>query len=659
MSHTLWKRLAALSAALLLADVLFVAFAVAMRVGGSPPAALSGALLALPLLAALCYFLRGFHAAHLNEARRDASERLARTEETAALRLHTIESLAIAIDAKDQTSHGHVRRSRVYAVELGKLFGLKQGELDALRDGALLHDIGKLAVPEYILNKPGKLTAAEFEKMKIHTTVGGDIVRRVNFPYPVEEVVRHHHEKWDGTGYPEGLRGEEIPLVARILSVVDFYDATRCDRPYRRGRGREETLAMLAEMAGTSFDPSVVEMFVAHLEQFETLLSTEDMSEQVQAERDAKDETARTTRSQPETPSRRRADDAAGFRSIAQAQREVFALHEIMQAVGSSLSLGDTASLVAGKLKSIVPFDTCVVYVVDEKTGRAEPVCVSGPDAEFFEGRAVQPGEGITGWVIANARAMASASPELELADAPAELAAHVGGVLSAPLAREGRTFGAVTLFAAAPYAGEHPRLLESACQHAASALGNALMHERTKQSALTDPLTELPNARALHLVLDQRVAECQRAGREPFALLCMDVDDFREFNERHGHGVGDRLLASVAAVCKNELRQMDVLARYDGDEFVAVMPTATADVAAIVTERLRAAVESHRFAVRTGHAVRVSLSVGTACFPADGETAAELLDAATRHMRRAKQARKHAPGAPHTDTVVPLDSYR
>ena len=658
MSQKLWKRLTALSAALLAMDVLVVTATVLRETEAVRPPAASAVLLLPPLLGALIFSLRRLHARQIEAFASAASERVARLEETAELRLQTVESLAIAIDAKDQTSHGHVRRSRIYAVELGKRFGLAPGELDALRDGALLHDIGKLAVPEYLLNKPGKLTAAEFEKMKIHATVGGDIVRRVNFPYPVEAVVRHHHERWDGTGYPAALRGEEIPLVARILAVVDFYDTTRCDRPYRRGRGRAETLALLAEMAGTSFDPAVVGMFVAHLEEFERLIPAEDIAELAPAEPSA---TAETAAGAPGTRAdRRRGGEAsAGFRSIAQAQREVFALHEIMQAVGSSLSLSDTSALVAGKLKSIVPFETCVVYVVDGKTGRAEPVFVAGDGAEFFGRRAVQPGEGITGWVVSNARPMASAAPEIELAGVEDEVAARVGGVLSAPLVREGRTFGAVTLFAAEAYAGEHLRLLESACEHAATALANALMHERTRQSALTDPLTELPNARALHLVLEQRVAECQRAGREPFALLCLDVDDFRGFNERHGHGVGDRLLASVAAVCKEQLRQMDVLTRYEGDEFVAVMPTATADVAAVVTERLRAAVESHRFAVRTGHSVRVSLSVGAACFPADGETASDLLGAAARNLRRAKLARKLAPGAPHAETVIPIDNYR
>ncbi|HEV3469028.1 MAG TPA: HD domain-containing phosphohydrolase [Pyrinomonadaceae bacterium] len=654
MSRSKWKRAATLTAVIFLADALLTVSAVSFRFTHWQEAALCGGLLSALLLPAFLFFSLASVRERGREAARAAAERLRRSEETARLRLSTVESLAMAIDAKDQTTHGHVRRTQIYAVELGRVLGASEAELEALRDGALLHDIGKLAVPEYILNKPGKLTAAEFEKMKIHASVGGDIVRRVNFPYPVEAVVRHHHERWDGTGYPAGLAGEEIPLAARVIAVADFYDTTRCDRPYRAGLSRDESLRMLAEMSGTSFDPRVVAQFIAHLERFESLIPEEVRREQVPPE---------ASRTPTGDGSRRAADHSAGFRTIAQAQREVFALHEIAQAIGSSLSLQDTAALVAGKLRAIVPFDTCVIYVVDERAGRAEPVFVAGAHAELFEGRGVQVGEGITGWVIANARPMSSASPELELAGAPAGAASRVGGVLSAPLVREEGAFGAVTLFSAAAgaFAGEHVRLLETVCLHASGALSNALMHERTRESALTDPLTELPNERALHLILDQRVAECQRAGREPFAVLCLNLDDFRGVNERYGHGVGDRLLAAVAGVCKGQLRQMDVLARREGDEFVAVMPTATAEVAALVAERVRAAVESHSFAVRTGRTARVRMSAGAACFPADGETAGELLLAAARAMRRDKGGRKLGPGALASDSasVVPIDSYR
>nr|MDQ3803809.1 HD-GYP domain-containing protein [Acidobacteriota bacterium] len=284
MSRSKWKRPALLTATILLADALLILSAVSFRFPYWREAALCGSLVAATLLPALLFLLRAASRERRQGAARAAGERMRRLEETARLRLSTIESLAMAIDAKDQTGHGHVRRTQIYAVELGRVLGVGEAELEALRDGALLHDIGKLAVPEYILNKPGKLTAAEFEKMKIHTSVGGDIVRRVNFPYPVESVVRHHHERWDGAGYPEGLRGEQIPLVARVIAVVDFYDTTRCDRPYRAGLSREESLSMLEGMAGSSFDPLVVEKFIAHVEYFESLIPEEDRLEQVRPE---------------------------------------------------------------------------------------------------------------------------------------------------------------------------------------------------------------------------------------------------------------------------------------------------------------------------------------------------------------------------------------
>src|SRR4026207_560385 len=243
------------------------------------------ALAVLTLLISTHVFLfYRFNERRLVQLSEAEAERRQHPEEMAPIHMNTIESLAIAIDAKDQTTHGHVRRTQIYATQMGKLLNVSESDLRALHGGALLHDIGKLAVPEYILNKPGKLTEAEFAKMKIHPTVGGDILKRVNFPYPVEDIVRYHHEKWDGSGYPKGLRGEAIPLVARIISVVDFYDATRCDRPYRKGMTREESLALLRNMSTTAFDPRVVEVFIAHVEEFDRLIAAEDIQEQVDSE---------------------------------------------------------------------------------------------------------------------------------------------------------------------------------------------------------------------------------------------------------------------------------------------------------------------------------------------------------------------------------------
>ncbi len=656
------KLLAPLSALLVLSGACASLYVLSrFGVGGNLFWLCASLLSAALLSCALIFALSRFHGRRFAQARRAGDEALRRAREAEELNARTVESLAIAIDAKDQTTHGHVRRTRVYAAEMGKLLCVGPPEMEALKAGALLHDIGKLAVPGYLLNKPGRLTAAEFEKMKVHAVVGGDIIRRVGFPYPVEEIVRHHHERWDGTGYPAGLKGEEIPLVARIISVVDFYDSTRCDRPYRAGMSRDESLALLQRMAGKAFDPALVAAFVENVARFDALIAPQDIGEQVWPADEwlAGEPAARDSEHGADSAPVRDADSSSGFRSIADVQREVFALHEFAQVVGASLNLQDTAALVAARLRAVVPFDTCVIFAVEEKTGCAVPVHAAGENSEFFGARRVPVGEGITGWVIANARPMCAAHPELDVRGVPAEIAKLVRGVICAPLVREDGAFGAITLYSkeGAAYNAERLRLLESVCLHASSALGNAITHERTKESALTDPVTELPNARALRLLLDQRVAECQRTRRGPLALLSIDVDDFRLVNEELGHGIGDRLLAAVAAVVRGQLRQMDMLARYTGDEFVAVLPSASEAEAAMVAERVRAAVESQKFQVKAGRAVQLSVSVGVSCYPEAGETADDLLLTAAQNMRRNKHARKLSHGNPAS--VVPIDAYR
>src|SRR6202453_5045837 len=192
-------------------------------------------------------------------------------EEMANLHLRTIEALALAIEAKDQTTHEHLQRVRVYAIEVAKELGVKGAELEALHAAALLHDIGKLAVPEHIISKPGRLTPEEFEKMKIHTVIGAEILERVRFPYPVVPIVRAHHEKWDGSGYPFGLKGTEIPIGARILSAVDYLDALASDRQYRRAMPLDDVMQRISGEAGKSFDPKVVDVLKRRYKSLENL----------------------------------------------------------------------------------------------------------------------------------------------------------------------------------------------------------------------------------------------------------------------------------------------------------------------------------------------------------------------------------------------------
>src|SRR3954462_11650345 len=209
----------------------------------------------VPLLAVL-YFTFSMAMGRVEDANRHLSQ-------LNSLYMSTIETLAMAIDAKDQITHGHIRRVQTYAVGLARAIGVTdRQQISAIEAASLLHDMGKLAVPEYILNKPGPLTPAEFEKMKMHASVGADILSAIDFPYPVVPIVRHHHESWDGTGYPDGLRGSQIPIGARILSVVDCFDALTSDRPYRPRLSDLEAVDILMERRGTMYDPLVVDAFM-------------------------------------------------------------------------------------------------------------------------------------------------------------------------------------------------------------------------------------------------------------------------------------------------------------------------------------------------------------------------------------------------------------
>src|SRR5438067_1304751 len=422
---------------------------------------------------------------------------------------------------------------------------------------------------------------------------------------------------------------------------------------------REDSLALLHKMSGASFDPKVVDLFTQHVVEFDQLIASEDIQEQV-----ASENIDLTTKTKPdaglasellESP-----DKGLGFRSITQAQREVFALHEIAQTIGSSLNMNDTVTLVSNKLRAIVPFDTCIIFVVDDRSGKAIAIHAVGDHADLFDQRRMSIGDGITGWVIANARSMCNSSPELDLVGLPDEIVKTFRGVLVSPLIREDGAFGAITLYAKGrtSYTTEHVRLLESVAQHAASALNNALTFERTKESALTDPLTELPNARGFYMMLEQRIAECQRLNKEAMSLICMDVDDFKKINDQWGHAMGDRLLASIAQVIRKELRQMDILSRYAGDEFVAIMPMASQVMAEGIADRIRKLVAEHQFSVRTGKSVAVDISIGVGCFPTDGETTEELLTCAARNMQRDKHTRKNLHNLATMPTPARIDHY-
>ena len=255
-----------------------------------------------------------------------------------ASRVHvaTVEALATAIDARDQVGRGHVTRAQIYAIGIGKILNLPPEDIQALRTGALLHDIGKLAVPDHILNKPGRLTPAEMEKMKIHPQVGAAILEKVAFSYPVISTIKYHHESWDGSGYPKGLKKEEIPLTARILAVADAYDTLRGARPYRPSVSREDARRFLINAAGTQFDPKIVDVFMRNLARLENKVGQKDLAYELDA-------TSGPT-------NKEKGSSLSYVEQIKRANQEVFTLYELARVFSSSLSLEETLSLFVKKI---------------------------------------------------------------------------------------------------------------------------------------------------------------------------------------------------------------------------------------------------------------------------------------------------------------------
>src|SRR5262250_399297 len=282
----------------------------------------------------------------------------------ANLHMRTIEALALAIEAKDHTTHDHLQRVRVYAIEVAKDLQVAPGEMEALHAAALLHDIGKLAVPEHIISKPGRLTPEEFEKMKIHPVVGAEILERVRFPYPVVPIVRAHHEKYDGTGYPYGLKGDDIPIGARILSAVDFLDALASDRQYRRAMPLEDVMKRLEGQAGKSFDPKVVDILQRRYQDLEKLVAKKSQSVQwSKLSTDVKVERGEAPAAGFVATGSKSTQEATFLASIAAARQEAQTLFELSQDLGASLSLDETLSVFSVKVKRLVPYDSIAIYI--------------------------------------------------------------------------------------------------------------------------------------------------------------------------------------------------------------------------------------------------------------------------------------------------------
>lgn len=584
----------------------------------------------------LIYRSYGLYLQRLSEEKKHA-------DEVSGLHLRTIEALALAIEAKDHTTHGHLQRVQVYAMHLGKELGLTDSELDALRAAALLHDIGKLAVPEHIISKPGRLTPEEFEKMKIHPIVGAEILERVQFPYPVVPIVRAHHEKWDGTGYPSGLVGEDIPIGARILATVDCLDALATDRQYRRALPLDEAMKIVESESGKAFDPKVVDLLVRRYVELEQKAqgAGQDLSK---LSTDLKISNGHAPgagfESSSRAPERQPKDTQVDFlTSIAAARQEVQALFEISQDLGNSLSLDETLSVLAVRLRKIIPHHSLAIWVRRENILKAD--YVSGDDFRLFSALEIPIGQGLSGWVAENRKPILNGNPSVEpgYLNDPSKFST-LRAAVAVPLEGVNGVLGVMTLYHADrdAFTKDHLRIMLAISSKIGLSIENAIRFRQAESSATTDFLTTLPNARSLFVQLDAELSRGKRSNT-PLAVLVLDLDGFKQVNDRFGHLEGNKVLHAVATGLKGACREYDYVARMGGDEFVVLLPGVKPFDAGLKVAQFREVVRQIGEQMFGGDSLTVS--VGAAHFPLDGTDAEQLLAEADRRMYGEKRAHK------------------
>ena len=412
----------------------------------------------------------------------------AHAEQVSRLHLRTIETLALAIEAKDETTGEHLQRVRVYAMELANDLGLTDDEKEALQAASVLHDIGKLAVPEHIISKPGKLTPEEFEKMKSHPIVGAEILEQVRFPYPVAPIARAHHEKWDGSGYPYGLVGEAIPIGARILSAVDCLDALASDRQYRKALPLDQAMAQVASEAGTSFDPKIVAILQRRYIELEKMANEQPveaipkLSTDVKIERGAAPAAGFAEAPQPIPASESAPELAERLSRVKEQSEEVV---ELVRTSGSWLRLEDVFAVVAGRVRHSVPHESMAVYCLRGDSLTAE--FVSGENSRLFSRLQITMGEGLSGWVAENHKAILNGNPTVEpgyLNDATKY--STLRSALAVPIEAEGTVVAVLALYRAAQDAFSHDdlRVLEEMAGRLGGALATMNPHRTSRAAA-------------------------------------------------------------------------------------------------------------------------------------------------------------------------------
>lgn len=578
-----------------------IATVVAVNYGGS----LFGALLLIAPLIVLSYFTFRSSMGRLEDENTHLGE-------VNRLYLKVVETLAMAVDAKDQVTHGHVRRVQAFSLTLAQRLGVTEPQqVKAIEAASLLHDIGKLAVPEHILNKPGKLSEAEYDRMKMHAPLGADLLSAVAFPYPVVPIVRHHHENWDGTGYPDGLAGTAIPIGARILAVVDCYDALRSHRPYRRALSPDEAMAIVRERRGTMYDPDIVDAF----EDIQDAIEAEEVPDPLPDVMERVASAARDMRLvEPDSTT-------LSLELRLHATNTLLRLYEDLERLPQDAPVDDLCDAVSRHVRRLAPASLVVFYVREDSSDDLRVLCASGFGEALTDGLTIPVGQGVSGWVTAQRRAVINADAALDLGEASTHLSPRHRSVLAVPLISAGRAIGAVTLYSiqAGAFSDEQRLALELLTPSVADLIA---------RHAAVRPPAGPPHAHHAHeqalAVLLRHESLCHLWPGRPLGVLCLTADG------------DDDVMAHAAVAITQATRVADLVFRPSDRELVVVMPDCDAGAGQLIVDRIQAALAAGGEAVRRGTATAISL--GFACSPHDGDQLWALLSVARRRIDTERQ---------------------
>jgi putative nucleotidyltransferase with HDIG domain len=512
------------------------------------------------------------------------------------LYLSTIETLAMWIDAKDQITHGHIRRVQTLAVELARELGVKDAKLiKAIEAAALLHDMGKLAVPEHILNKPGKLTPGEFEKMKMHASIGAQILSSIDFPYPVVPIVRHHHENWDGTGYPDKLTGTDIPIGARVLAVVDCFDALTSDRPYRPRLPEDEAVKMLSLRRGSMYDPLVVDAFLRVHSQLAR--SGEGESTETSSGQDLADHLVQ------DHHSRRNEDEARGVTV------------DLRSSVGRTL---------LETVRQAVPVSLAVLFSHDPESDTLSIAHAVGDGSERLTDVKLRVGHGVSGWVAATRRAMANADPVLDLGEGFYSDGERLQSCLSLPVVLGDLLLGVIALFSTQPsrFSQHHKDLLESHVREFIGDLG--------RRSDTLDRMQGSNEARSQREERERSFVHGHLHGQR-VALIVVSLPEAKA-----SEAEASKEARLVDGLIRESVRGCDLTLRTGQDEILLVLPHTDLATASAMADRLALAIQRRVLEPLRGESVKCRVDYGVAMSPDDGATFHRLVASARSRLESA-----------------------